>query len=442
MKANRYIKRIFRLAALLPGLMLCGCVNDSADCPIDETPDKGVYLRFDIVTRGTSYSRSRAITMPSDDELQEGTIAENYIDVPNMLFMLFDADQNFLSPISPAVAPEEGSNYTRYQVNTVLYNPYFTDPASDEITFYVLVLANYSKYDTKDLVYGKTLQQMFGDGSPSFAIPTQGGWWYPHIATDDLSNSPQYIPMSGLQRFTVKVSDLDASTVDSPLNISLNDHSKDINMLRALAKIEVVDRINATGTGDAFVQPDKESRAYIEKVELYGYYNRGSLLPSYQQWVTETQYVSGVNIPSTATYQNPKAFEGTGGSSPRDFGEDADATAKRKADGKDECSVFSVYVPEYKVPTTDDLTTSTPIVPAWIQVTVYDSQYPGTDKSKLYHMKLAEYSNGSSGTTNIPLLRNNIYRYEIESVSSSVINLTWTVCAMDEADEITIPSFE
>ena len=37
-------------------------------------------------------------------------------------------------------------------------------------------------------------------------------------------------------------------------------------MLRAIAKIEVIDRIGATGDGDATIQPDPADRASIDKV--------------------------------------------------------------------------------------------------------------------------------------------------------------------------------
>lgn len=438
----------FCLLLLIIGGITTSCIQDDDPCSIPESDTAGFHVRFNILTSGgfrAQKSNSRVLNDVSPTQV--GTNAENYLDIPNLKFIVFDGNRRFLTVLYPTTTPEMDSKYSIYQVDALIKDPYFTSaPDNISLDFYILVLANYTNYDIANLNYspGVKLEEMFGVNSPTFSIPTQGGWWYPHPSVDDLNNKPQFIPMSGLQNFTVNTSDLKKSDASSPYELTPTE-DKYINMLRAMAKIEVVDRINAVGTGAATVQPDENSRAFIEKVELEGFYSRGTLLPALAQWSIgggiETQYVTSANVPASATYRNPKAFMGDGwqySNSVIDFGEDADATAMRT----DGCKVFSCYVPEYVVPVAGT-NTSTPTLStnnAWIQVTVDDpNNASATEGSILYELRLTQYVDSKPGDL-IPLLRNNIYRYEIKSVSSSIINLEWTVCPMDEAAVI-IPPF-
>ncbi len=438
----QHIRLGFASVLMAGCVALAGCVEDESMCPSQPEDKPGVHLRFDIVTRatGTGYrGQSRELVVPPNT--QKGSIDENFLDIPNLAFVLFDADQRLLMPFFPAVSPEEGSDYVKYSVNAFITDPYFTEAAPDsELTFYIMVLANYSGHNTDRVNFtrGIKLSEMFGpDGSPSFATPKGSPWWHPH--RDDLTQAgywpgtPQYMPMAGLQRFKVSVAALNATTEESRLQLP-----DDINMLRAMAKIEVVDRINAVGTGTNTVIPPKAERAYIEKVEMEGYNSRGALLPTFAQWSIngsiETQYVKSPTIPTSAEYRPSFEF-GNQVDGYQDailyFGEDEDATAARE----DKCQVFSVYIPEYAVPT--DGSTK-----AWMQVTITDpnnvDQF-GAVFSVLYELRLASFENGKP-VAEIPVLRNTIYRYEIESISSNLIKVNWTVCPMDEAT-VNIPSF-
>lgn len=421
--------------AVLALTVLQGCISDDSSCPPPLDREEGVNMRFDIVTRNIrsrSEARSRGLVVPGNTQV--GTSAENYLDIPGMTFLFFDADRQLINYFYPSVTPGDKEGYTRYEVNAVITDPYFTEPAAQQLTFYVMVLANYSGHSPQGIGFspGQTLEEIFDmKVTGTFAAPKGSPWWYPHIEEAGAGVSPrapQFIPMSGLQRFTVTVAELAASTADQPLRFE-----DDINMLRTLAKIEVIDRINAVGEGAATRQPDKTERAYIDKVELMGHYDRVALLPSLPQWsqsvYPETQYVLNPSIPASAYYIEPYAIDSPQGGHEDAvicFGEDEDATKARE----DGCTVYSAYVPEYEV--------RQGYVPAWLQVTVNDPQNAGAG-DMLYPMRLTGYTDGLPAGDEIPLLRNNIYRYEVRSVSSE-LSVEWTVCPMDEAN-INIPDF-
>lgn len=409
-----------------------------------------VKLRFSIDLRSlvpTGGARSRAINMPVNT--QKGTLGENFIDLSDITFVIFDADRNVLCQMYPTVTPEDGTEYTRYTVECSMDDPYFTEPKNLNVDFYIMVLANYSQYSPQNMsfVKGQSMQYIFNTQRPTFGIPEGSPWWYPHIETLDGSTgayptAPQYMPMAGLQHFSVPSADfLSKERIDLP---------DDIYMLRSMAKIEVVDRIDARGSGAATVQPDATRRSSVEKAELMGFYSRGTILPEYSQWnvgtAPETQYVTAPYVPVSIAYANPTAFsldEPEGWRFRRDLGEDELATAAR-ADG---CKVFSVYIPEYGVPATNQQlladTHPAPPVKAWIQVTVQNPSATGTDdiSSVLYELKLTSYNDGASTGTDTPILRNNIYRYEIVAVKSNLVNVEWTVCPMAQVPDINIPDF-
>lgn len=440
------------LAAVLWGVLAVSCSDADRDTDIEPTPEfEAVKFQFQIdmqslVPRGRS--DSRAITLPA--ETQKGTLPENYLDLKNIKFLFFDSEQKFLSEFTPDVKPE-GTDYVRYDVTGIVQDEYFTNPQSNTVDFYILVLANYSQYSPQGFSFtkGMTLQQLFNVQQPTFQLPLLASpWWYPHL--EDLSadgvypGEPQYIPMAGLQHFTVPAAEFKSKErIDLP---------EDINMLRALAKIEVIDRIGTTGTGAATTQLPVGQRSCIEKVELMGFYTRGTILPEFSQWnvggEAETRYVSAPFVPTHIPYANPYPFnsqDDTARDFRRNFGEDDVATAARA----DRCQVFSVYIPECKVPAADQQllsgTYSKGLTKAWAQVTIHnpvdkDGKPYGEVASVLYELKLTGYTNGASDGVDTPLLRNTIYRYEISSVSADIVNVVWTVCPMAPAN-IDIPGF-
>ena len=419
--------------SVMAGLLLGACVNEDTPCPPDRDPnaEKGVTLEFSMVTRNASGRGSRALIEPTAGTREVGTEAENYLDLDNLIFLLVDDQQTVIRVFAPNVTPEENSRYAKYSVRAFINDKYFLDAEpGGNLTFSIVVIGNYSTLDPQSFAYhaGQKLSEVFASATVgTFAMPMSNNWsnkWIPSMfgtaytdAAGELIEgmTPAHIPMSGMQTYTVSTDDLLASTVNRPFNLSAAaDGSGDINMLRALAKIEIVDRIGVIDTGTAITQPDRAERSWVEKAELIGYTTRGSILPIFDQWNSgslETQYVTTTSVPTSADYFGaaPLNAQLTINGRAINFFDDAEATAARE----DGCRVFSCYLTEYNP--TERGTTAYPM---WIRVTASSPAPEGvTPTSALYRLDVSSYTNGVAGTP-LSILRNNIYRYEINGIAT------------------------
>ncbi|MDE6089405.1 MAG: hypothetical protein K2G41_01765 [Duncaniella sp.] len=417
--------------SVMAGLLLGACVNEDTPCPPDRDPnaEKGVTLEFSMVTRNASGRGSRALIEPTAGTREVGTEAENYLDLDNLIFLLVDDQQTVIRVFSPNVTPEENSRYAKYSVRAFINDKYFLDAEpGGNLTFSIVVIGNYSTLDPQSFAYhaGQKLSEVFASATVgTFAMPVSNNWmnkWIPSMfgtaytdAAGELIEgmTPAHIPMSGMHTYTVSTDDLLASTVNRPFNLSADANgSGDINMLRALAKIEIVDRIGI-GTGTTTTQPDRTERSWVEKAELIGYTTRGSILPTFTQWnrgSLETQYVTSTSVPASATYfgAEPANAQLTINGRAINFFDDAEATEARE----DGCRVFSCYLTEYNPA---DRGTAYPM---WIRVTASSPAPEGvTPTSALYRLDVSSYTNGVPGTP-LSILRNNIYRYEINGIAT------------------------
>ncbi len=427
-------------------MLFVACVGEDAPCdPV--APDDGITIEFRMATRNAKGSNQSRAVLPPSGTPEDGFPNENFLDLDNLRFLLFNSDWSLIQIFKPEIEAEDAQTYIKYRVRAFLNNPYFLDAEDGtEITFGIMVLGNCSTLSPERLVYhdGMTLADVFDPSTVgTFAMPVRsnyGNFWRPSFTTADYTDADgivhsgvqrAYIPMSGMQTFTVKVDDLKASTPQNPLQLSGIDGEKDINMLRALAKIEVIDRINATGTGAETVQPGITERTNVEKAELMGFMSRGSILPSMSDWnrpvrdVYETQYSTSPLIPVGSAFKSvPLLGDGSlevngDYSGVVNFFADAEAT-KSRADG---CRVLSCYLTEYNpADIADNLNKM------WVRLTVLNNG--DSENSQFYRLSLAPYTNGAPGAV-MPIVRNNIYRYEITSVTSE-ISVNWTVCPMDE----------
>lgn len=437
---SKYACKFVRLMTAF-SLMLsaAGCVNEDDNCPVPGSGSDTVKLRFTIVTRtpmNSSRQSSRAADISGD---KIGTPAENYLNLAarDISFLLFDSDQKLLRNFTPDVdiTPVDGSNYITYTVRATISEPYFANVDNADTDFYIMVVANGRPYGLSAfaLAPGVTSISDVAGQLASFTMPTVSidpenygrfGWQpdQPGIADG------KYIPMAGLQHFKIAKGAFDAAGPGNFVELSPGDGSKDINMLRAVAKIEVIDKIDITGN---FADAPAE-RISIEKVELLGYCATGTILPSFDQWdrnyVLETQQVVAPTMASPLAYRNPAAnFNNTTDGTKIEFHNDPDAQDKRT----DGCPVFSVYTTEYSLAA---IGTANPV---YARVTV---QVNPTD-SRIYLLKLASYANGQPGDNITELLRNHIYRYEIQGVAlDKTLNVYYCVCPWTDS-KITIPPF-
>lgn len=431
-------------AALLTAActLTSACISDSDDCPAPVTPvtppdNSNLSIRFTVVTRHDT--RTRAADTDGDIV---GAPAENYIDLDDITFLMFDRNRLFLQSFSTgAKVIADNSYYTSYTVNATITETYFSESNTENIEFYIMALAN-----------GRTLGMPFPwvqrgitsiddicspKGSPAFSIKPD-----PFLLIDikpPATTNNQYFPMSGLQRFTVTKTQLAASTKENPVDLSVTDN---LNMLRAVAKIEIVDQINITGGYDADRDGKKPER--IDKIEINGIYHNGTMLPSIGNWnrnsTIQTQQVLTPTIPAGAPYYNPTPYSQNAdelqpNTTDRiiEFEYDQYATSLRT----DKCPVYSCYVYEY-----DKSLLSAGMQVPYLRVTLKGD---AGHKSPIMPMRLASYTNGIAVADVETLLRNHIYTYEIVSVSEDTptpqaATVKWTVCSMDTC-KITIPPF-
>lgn len=416
---SKHIRALLRLLVALPAMLtLTGCVNDYGNCVDPDGGPAPVKLRFTIVTRALPDSGTRQTRAADTDGNLPGTASENYLNIAgrDIRFLLFDENKTLLRDFTPNVdiTPSDASNYIAYTVRATIAEPYFARVAEQEQTgFYIMVIANGRPYGLGafGLAPGVTTIENVASQPASFTMPTSTEWpdgsrtgWMPSAPGNA---DGEYIPMSGLQYFTLQKGAFDNSGPEGFVDLSPENGGKDINMLRAIAKIEVVDKIDILDKfpGDRNIE--------MKKAELFGYCATGTILPSYIEWEKndvgnpETQQVGQPTMASPLDYRDNTTI---------DFFED-EAAQKAREDG---CPVFSVYVPEYS-----RAAIGTAVRP-YIRVTVQDVD--------IYHPNPKTYTFKLASSTDVEieaLLRNHIYRYEVIAVGSTI---GYTVCPWDERE--------
>lgn len=423
----RHIKRKLLPSFAILAAMLTGCINDDSLCPDDPDidPGEGITIEFTMLTRNAASSLSSRALVALEGNTEVGFAAENYLDLDNLTFLLFDKDQKMLRTFKPEVTnipdPTTGE-YVKYSVRAFLHDNYFLKATTDNIKFTIVVLGNYANLSPERFNYhiGEDLETIFAsDKVGTFAAPTSnnsGSSWIPSIfpGTDN-GQQAGHIPMAGMQTFTVKVADLRASTPDNPYQLSVEGTNDNlINILRALAKIEIVDKIGFTEGVYA------SSRSKIDKVEMVGHSLHGSILPTFDQWnkygFLETQYVTKASAPVAFGYVGTTPTDGNKGVIIADnsygpvlnFFKDSDATTREQG-----ANVFSCYLTEY------DPTQLGTTPPMWMRLSVKSADdATSTDtEPKYFRLEAAPYSNNTPGAV-MPLLRNEIYRYVITGINA------------------------
>lgn len=454
----------FLAAASAMMLTLTGCVNEDSPCPGDGDEATKVTLQFTVMTHNPAASReaqqSRAtgaeaslLSRAGDncyDDIQ-GSPAENYINTADCQFLLFDADRKLLRPIFPEITGKDDVQYTYYTIKASITEPYFDEAVKadrDQIDFYIMVIAN-SHSTGLDGQYpgftpGVTTIEDIAAQKLTFNLPERRGQynliteWQPNI------NQNKLIPMAGLQKFTVSATQLKESTYDVPVYLSdENANGKTIDMLRTMAKIEVIDKIDLPDGYDPNIK-----RMKVEKVELVGMYLKGTLMPSIGtdgQWpdYISTQ-ITDATLPPNSEYTNPVAYS-------ESYAHDNDSKDimffnegtidSEKAEER--YPIFFGYVTEYSKAAIGSM------VKPYLVITLVDESSPdntdGKETSFFKELKLTSYTDGAPQGDGINfLLRNHIYRYEINAVSSSeanIIDVGYTLCDWDR-HEVNIPTFD
>lgn len=450
---HRLLRGMASAAALLAlALLAQGCVADNdEDCPAPPAAENTITLQFMVVTPSPA-GRSAVSRKDNCDAEEAGSAAENYINTADMQFFLFDADRKLLRTFRPEITSKDDERYTWYELRAMFNEPYFDEAVKagqENVSFYILVTANTSGLGGQyfGITPGVTTIDQMAQQLCTFNCPDRADqWnisseWRPDIATE------QFIPMSGLQKFTVSTSDLVSSTYEEPVNLSPS-QEKEIPMLRAMAKIEVIDHIEFA---DGEEYDPNISRMMIEKVELCGFNSTGTILPwmgaasgnNQPQWTDVSGNVNFPTIPGNNPYIEPNAFT-TAGYAPFDhnliitfFGTFSDKGDKPI--GATGFPTFTAYIPEYSLAAIGD--SEKP----YIVVTLTNSQGNEADGETIKQLKLVSYLNGAPQDDQPieEMLRNHIYRYQVNSADNpeNIISVGYTVCPWYEPT-VDIPSFD
>lgn len=440
---------------------LQSCVTDNEDCQAHESPV--MAISFNIVTRGddgeiathTKGSITRAADIEGDIE---GSGVENMLNIENndLRYLIFDRNRQFLMDITPesTTTAIEDSNYKLYEVTAhIPKDEYFDMNIDGMVDFYILAIANYKDWgvDNFSIARNTTIEDFLSNTSGLVMTETPNNRVL--LRQEDYEYYPggKFFPMAGLQKFSIPGNMLKLSSTYHPYDISSN--GREINMLRAIAKIEVIDKINVREVYDPAVDgiyfyggnddpAGQNSWLRIGKVEINGFMNQGSLIPSISQWINsdadETQQVKDPTIPSSAQYILPTDFpdgatdiQVTPGAQSNMF-PDEYATQART----DKCPVFSGYVFEYSA-LAPQLNNISNTQKPYLSITTRghtDAQGNQEAESMTYYIRLANYTNGAATSNDCldRMLRNHIYRFVVTGISQD-IQVYWTVCNMDNA---------
>lgn len=378
-------KLTYRIAAATAwlGLALAPAGCSKSDAP---APDEGreVTLSFRIATQ---LPPTRAEIVATE----EGLADENWVDVDDARFLLFTQGGALLQELRPTL-DQEAADYATYTVKATIREPYF-DYAVDNgsVRFRIMVLANWPQ-EALNAIAGCTTESEIEAKAATWTMPSAA--WMPEAGT-------RGIPMYGLKEFTVTTDALRQSDENSPADLT-----SEINLLRALAKLEVIDNIQT-----------KNDAGYprIQSVTLLqgSYYTLARLIPDgFRDGVQVTApTLPAAHVPATAdralAERNYTTGQTPAGGTARDY------TFKG----------WTTYLPEMQFNTNDALQVVVENDPAYVGKT-------GTDGAKIpatYTVTIPMPD--ADGVWDGQFLRNHIYRLEVVSAGSNMtMQYTYTIC--------------
>lgn len=268
------------LLSSLSALMLSSCVYDAEDGPTPgQTDDYGICLS--IITANDQPSRAATVF----DEI--GARNENRIDIAggDYRILLFAGGDNNARLIAAPEFKIEIKNdlYAEYLVWTVLPKDFFTSNGIDPDSlqdYQLMVLANWESRNAyyPGLAVGRTTVADIKNRNGFMQGHNPEGW-------APFENGNKGIPMYGLLKFNKRKSDL-------AINIGADGrfvpNAGTLYMLRAMAKIEVIDR-----TAEAIDNPDGALNPWVESIRI-SYYNRnGYAIPG--------NFINGQQVTSITT---------------------------------------------------------------------------------------------------------------------------------------------
>lgn len=407
-----YIRAVRAFAAVMLACALSGCVMEyGGSCPVfEDGEDSGqLTVRFHIVSDGTG--STKAVTdgnFDPDGHESEGCLAdESYVDLSDMRVHLFSkngSDGFFLQELQ-TVASGPGTFTASFSVPLEA----IADPSGETVSFSLMVLANWGAVGV--------LYPVFDGNSPLSYITDSAGYgfsmsadWYPLSGT-------RGIPMYGFMTYSgVSLSALRASTASEPYLLYDNGYG-DINLLRAMAKIEVADKIrNRVG-----------EYPRIEDVRIRNWSSNGIFIPTADSFYGAYNQVSKPTLPS-------------------DQGTDPAVRTFRKS------AAYATVTPDWNPGTMPD---------GWWTVYCPEIGYSSASAAPELEIMVRNYAPGTAGdgdettvyTVYLPsdfaksagmILRNHVYRLEIVGISEKVepeLEFVYGICEWDR-ETVQIPDFD
>ncbi|WP_297932156.1 hypothetical protein [uncultured Alistipes sp.] len=352
-----------------------GCSKSEAPAP---DPGREVTMSFRIASRAPG-SRAQEIV-----GTEQGAEAENRIDIDRARFLLFTQGGALLQELRP-VLQEGAPDFASYTVTATIREPYF-DYAAEEgrVRFRIMVLANWPD-EALAAVAGRTTEAAIEAAKAAWRMPDA---WMP------AADGP-WIPMYGLKEFEVSTDELRRSDPSAPLQLGGADGG--IHLLRALARLEVIDAIADRGSDGA---THLTSAAMVA-----GSYPAEALL-------VPASFRNGVQVTAPTLPANPQA----GGARP--FGKDAWTTEGTTRER------WTTYLPEMKFHDRPTLRIEA----------MLSADYGGGTRT--YKIPIPD----ADGIWGGELLRNHVYRLEVRSVSHDAeLEFSYTLCPWEErrSSEIT-----
>lgn len=453
MKCNIFRRTFWgALPALLSAVLLQACIFDAEV----ELPDAAAInaLRLSIQLRVPSSSSPGTRTQGENHVLEAGSAAESYINIgaKDYRVMIFNQAGSLVQLFNPALwtiqeKTQEGSEQGEGDEapGAGQGSPGTPSAGTDKIytltgyvggvtagdVIQVMVLANLGSFGTghaglyDNFRYGQSLSAIYADDiNFNFTMYNNTTTeeeitsWRPVMPVDNAS-AAQAIPMFGIQEIDIP---------DDPNENGITTVEATIPMLRSIAKIEVIDEIDARaaveGSGDSEEPGEEVPQVKITGVSLSACNIAGRFIPNVtanESWGAAETQVTVPSLPNGETATTPLVFfnEGT-----------------REIDGRT-CSVYAAYVPEMDLG--DNINERD-----YPQLTITVTNPEGTGTTESLSMEYVKPLADYTGTTPASLgniLRNHIYTYEVVSAPGESLSLVYGICPWT-TEEIDIPTFD
>lgn len=394
-----FFRRIVDIKALMlaAAALLCGCSDDNAPSPVSDGGGEADI----VLTLCTYRSETGPASRAGGHETEAASAAENLIDIDggDYRVLIFGKDGRLLERFIPTeFISVNTDDYSGYSVSGRITQTDFMGNADSGYEFQIMVLANWESlgglgcYDRFELIPGKTFVSDIVSMAreETYQLTSAAGW---RPFKDDFKG----IPMFGLGSIKVSADQVSVSSPESPINVG------EISMLRAMAKIEIIDNI---------APADGSTRPEITGATVSSHLLDGTFVPDL---AANSDWADG----AIQVVRPTEPFDAVSATAPLSFFNAGKNT--------DDNVVYSVYVAE------QDFSKLSAKVSVRVKADGAESDY---------NMQLAEYQGGKPVKPLESFLRNHIYRFEIVSVSPAgepgQLIVRWTVCPMDTPDDVDI----